>query len=145
MQEFSLRQRIPGRRLIAARSVMRGTLTEAGVNLEKRVKIMKIVPFLAATGVLALLAGCAQQEEPMVRPQPVFDKFGGGSCEGDWIYVPGTAPEYAECVPPDECEPVYDSAGNLIDCPPVRRPDPGRGDGTSSTSTSASPTSGPRP
>jgi hypothetical protein len=123
---------------------MRGTLPETGENLEKRVKRMKIVPILAATGVVALLAGCAQQEEPMVRPQPVFDKFGGGSCEGEWIYVPGAAPEYAECVPPDECEPVYDTAGNLIECVPGRRPDPGRSDGTSSTSTPR-PTAGARP
>ena len=123
-----------------ARVVMRGTLRDAGANLKKRVQKMKIVPILAAIGALALLAGCAQQEEPMVRPQPVFDKYGGGSCEGEWIYVPGTVPEYDECVPPDECEPVYDTAGNLIECLPERRPDPGRSDGTSTTSTPRSPT-----
>ena len=59
-----------------ARVVMRGTLRDAGANLKKRVQKMKIVPILAATGALALLAGCAQQEEPMVRPEPVFNKYG---------------------------------------------------------------------
>lgn len=123
---------------------MRGTLADAGETQAEKEKKMKIAPILAASAVAALLAACAQQEEPMIRPQPVFDKYGEGSCEGEWVYVPGTAPEYAECVPPDECEPVYDSAGNLIECPPERRPDPGRNDGTSSTSTPR-PSTGARP
>ena len=96
---------------------------------------MNIVRLSALAGIALILAGCAQQEETMVRPQPTFDKFGNASCEGGWIYVPGTAPEYAECVPPDECEPVYDSAGNVLEClPPPRRPS-GGSDGSSSSST----------
>lgn len=95
---------------------------------------MKIVTIPAAAGVALILAACAQQEEPMVRPQPVFDKSGQGSCEGEWIYVPGTVPELAECVPPEECEPVYDTAGNLIDCLPPNRRDPGGNGGSGSAS-----------
>lgn len=91
---------------------------------------MKIMNFIASAGVIGILAACAQQEEPtMVRPEPMFDKYGGGSCEGDWIYVPGTVPEESTCVPPDECEPVYNSAGQVIECPPPpRRPDRDRDD-----------------
>lgn len=94
---------------------------------------MKVINLCTALGVVGLLAACGQQEEPqLVRPEPVYDKFGGGSCEGNWIYVPGTAPQPDQCVPPDECEPSYDTAGNVIDClPPSRRPDPGRNDGSS--------------
>ena len=87
---------------------------------------MKAHYTIAVLSVAGMLAACAQQDEPGIRPQPIFDKFGGGACEDGWIYVPGTAPERAECVPPDECDdPVYDSAGNVIDCPPPppRRPD----------------------
>lgn len=81
---------------------------------------MNIVKFAGCAAVAALLAGCAQQEEPatMVPPQPVFDKYGGGSCEGNWVYVPGAVPELAECVPPDDCEYIIDSTGQTFPCPP---------------------------
>ncbi len=79
---------------------------------------------LGALGVTVILAGCAQTEEPaFVRPEPVYDKF-GGECEGDFIYIPGSVPEYDECVPEDECEPTYDAAGNIIDCIPPEERDP---------------------
>ncbi|MXQ07586.1 hypothetical protein GQ651_06980 [Alphaproteobacteria bacterium GH1-50] len=84
---------------------------------------MKSVIVTAATGAALFLAGCAQQEEPApVRPEPMFDKFGGGTCTEGYVYVPGSVPERAECVPDDECEPVYDSTGAVIDCPPPRYP-----------------------
>ncbi len=97
---------------------------------------MKPINLCVALGVVALVAGCAQQEEPtMVRPEPVYNKFGSGACEGDWIYIPGTVPELDECVPPDECEPVYDSAGNVIEClPETRRPNPDGSDDSSDSS-----------
>lgn len=108
---------------------------------------MKTIKLCATLGVVGILAACAQQEEPtMVRPEPVYDKFGGsGSCEGDWIYVPGSVPQLDQCLPPDECEPVYDTAGNVIEClPDPRRPDPSRNDGTSDSSGTGgrSPTGG---
>lgn len=79
---------------------------------------MKLKPLMAVLGVVGLLSACAQQEEvTMVKPQPTFDKFGNGSCDDGWVYVPGAAP-VDPCIPEDECEPVYDSAGNIIDCLP---------------------------
>lgn len=79
---------------------------------------MKLNAFMAIFGVVALLSGCVQQEEvAMVKPQPTFDKFGNGSCEDGLIYVPGST-VVDPCIPEDECEPVYDSAGNIIDCLP---------------------------
>lgn len=110
---------------------------------------MKAIKLCALTGIAGMLAACAQQEEPtLIRPEPVYNKFGDGSCEGDWIYVPGSAPQRDECVPPDECEPVYDTAGNLIECLPPRYPDAGGGDdgGRSSTGgTATTAAGGPRP
>ncbi|MEM9427622.1 MAG: hypothetical protein AAGA06_13075 [Pseudomonadota bacterium] len=111
---------------------------------------MKAIKLCAAFGVIGLLAACAQQEEPpVIKPQPVYDKFGGsGSCVGGYIYVPGTVPELDECIPEDECDPVYAADGSLIDCiPPSRFPDPGGDDdndrGRTSTGTTAA--GGPRP
>ncbi len=61
----------------------------------------------------------------MIAPQPVYDKFGGGSCEGDYIYIPGAPPRIDQCIPEDECDPVYDSTGQIIEClPPNRGRDP---------------------
>lgn len=94
---------------------------------------MTLLKFTAGAAAAALLAACAQQEEPtMVRPQPVFDKFGEGSCEGEWIYIPGTVPQYAECVPPEDCEMIVTATGQTVPCPPptYRRP-VGSNDGTS--------------
>lgn len=79
---------------------------------------MKLHVFMAAVGVVGLLSACAQQEEvTMVKPQPTFDKFGNGSCDEGLIYVPG-ADVVDPCVPEDECRPVYDSAGNVLECLP---------------------------
>ncbi|MEO1537262.1 MAG: hypothetical protein AAFR73_05985 [Pseudomonadota bacterium] len=93
---------------------------------------MKAIKLFATLGVVGMLAACAQQEEPtLVAPEPVYNKFGDGGCEGGWIYVSGSVPEFDECVPPEECESVYDTAGNIIECiPESTRPDPSRDDGT---------------
>ena len=90
---------------------------------------MSLTRFMATLGVAATLVACAQTETTtMVRPEPVFDKFGNGSCEAGWIYTPGAAPEEL-CVPEDECvNPVQTASG--IYCPPVYRQeqDDGRDD-----------------
>lgn len=83
---------------------------------------MKLLHFIAIAGIAGLLSACTQQEEvTMVSPQPTFDKFGNGACEEGYIYVPGSVPTLP-CIPEDECEPVYDSAGNVIECLPPRVP-----------------------
>ncbi len=106
---------------------------------------MKLHAIMATAGIVALLAGCAQQEEhAMVAPEPTFDKYGNGSCDEGWIYVPGAAPENP-CIPEDECDPVYDSAGNIIDCPPPRTPIPDDGDPISRGSATAGTPGGARP
>ena len=91
---------------------------------------MNAIKLCVAVGVIGMLAACAQQEEPpVIKPQPVYNKFGEGSCEGEWIYVPGAAPQFDECVPPEDCDPVYAADGSIIECPPPPRyPDPGGGD-----------------
>ncbi len=91
---------------------------------------MNAIKLCAAIGVAGLLAACAQQEEPtMVAPQPVYDKFGGGSCEGDYIYIPGAPPQIDQCIPDDECEPYYNTATQQTEClPPNRYPDPNDGE-----------------
>ena len=92
---------------------------------------MRLFQMIAGSAVVGLLAACAQQEEPvMVRPQPVFDKFGGGSCEGEWIYIPGSVPEFAECVPPEECEPTASTITAVIPCPPYNQPRNPNSDGS---------------
>lgn len=79
---------------------------------------MKTIKLVALAGIAGLLAACAQQEEmTMVSPEPVFDKYGGGSCEEGYIYIPGTAPQPPQCVPEDECEMVTVADGSVI-CPP---------------------------
>ena len=73
----------------------------------------------------AMVAACSQPEpERMVTPEPVFNKYGDGACEEGYDFVAGTAAQPPVCIPDDGCTPVYDSAGNVIDCPPP----PGRGD-----------------
>ena len=87
---------------------------------------MNVLKVIASVGIAAVIAGCAQQEEiTMVAPEPVFDKFGGGSCEEGYIYVPGAAFEPSVCVPEDECEGIVNADGSEVPCPP---PPPGRDD-----------------
>ncbi|AZQ67735.1 hypothetical protein EF888_11675 [Silicimonas algicola] len=89
---------------------------------------MSLTKFMATLGTAAILTACAQTETTMVRPEPVFDKYGNGSCQEGWIYTPGAAPQQL-CVPEDEClQPVQTASG--IYCPPVyRQPqDDGRDD-----------------
>ncbi|MEO9825105.1 MAG: hypothetical protein ABJF50_11880 [Paracoccaceae bacterium] len=95
---------------------------------------MKLHVFMAAVGVVGLLSACAQQEEvTMVKPQPTFDKFGNGSCDEGLIYVPG-ADVIDPCIPEDECEPVYDSAGNVLECLPIFEVQEDNGSGTTGRS-----------
>ena len=88
---------------------------------------------VTAIAVSLVLAGCAQQEEepPVIRGEPTYDKFGGiNGCEDGYIYVPGAAP-IDQCLPPDDdCDPVTTADGQTIPCPPpVRNPnDPLGGD-----------------
>ncbi len=82
---------------------------------------MKIFKLGTAVALSAMLAACAQQEEPrtMVSPEPVFDKYGGGSCEEGYIYQPGTA--YQPPVCEEDCDAAVDSTGAPIPCPPPSR------------------------
>ena len=105
----------------------------------------RLVPAVFFCGAFAL-AGCAQQEETLVRAEPVFDKYGNGGCiddGGDIVYIPGTVPE--ELVPCDEIceeEPIYDAAGNLIDpCLPPPQDDSSDNDG-GGRGTTINPTTG---
>lgn len=101
---------------------------------------MKLQVLLAPVCIIGMLSACAQQEEvTMVKPQPTFDKFGNGSCDEGLIYVPG-ADVIDPCIPEDECEPVYDTAGTLIECLPPRIPVQEDGDNPGGTSTGRSPT-----
>ena len=87
--------------------------------------MMSLTKFMATLGTAAILTACAQTETTMVRPEPVFDKYGSGSCQEGWIYTPGAAP-MSQCVPEDEClQPVQTASG--IYCPPVYQRDPGDG------------------
>ena len=107
---------------------------------------MKSLVTTALAGAALVLAGCAQQEEPApVRPEPMFDKFGGGTCTEGYVYVPGTIPELAECIPDDDCEPVYDTSGAIIDCPPPPRgvPRDAGSDSSSTGTTGRDPTGAP--
>jgi len=93
---------------------------------------MKIFNIAASVGIAGILAACASQPEPMISPEPTFDKFGGGACEEGYVYLPGTAPQPPECIPEDDCDPVTLSDGSVVwDCPP---PPPDRGRDDSSTS-----------
>ena len=76
-------------------------------------------------GMSALLAACSQPDQPReIRPQPVFDKFGGGSCVGGFVYVAGAAPGQAECIPEEDCN-LGTAADGSVSClpPSERRPD----------------------
>ena len=93
---------------------------------------MNIFQAGATIAIVGLLSACAQQEEhlTMVSPQPVFDKYGEGSCEEGYIYVPGAA-QVPRCVPEDECiEETGLTAANIPCPPPYQRPDDGDDDST---------------
>ena len=99
---------------------------------------MKALQISALVGILGILAACAQQPEP-IRPQPVFDKLGTGSCQDGYVYVPGTAPT-EPCVPIDECEGLTGADGATIPClPPGGRDDD---DGRTPTGTPGTPRTG---
>ena len=99
---------------------------------------MNIKQIASLACVAAVLGACAQQEEaPDIRPQPVYDKYGGGSCEDGYTYIPGTTVQPDECIPDDECEPGMTSPAAGIPCPPPRRGDDDRDD---SSTTGRSPT-----
>lgn len=103
---------------------------------------MKSISFYAAVGVTSILTACSQPESlPMITPEPVFDKQGGGSCEEGYDYVPGTTAQPPVCIPDDGCTPVYDTAGNVIDCPPPPR----RGGDDDSSTGRGTPTPGAGP
>ena len=72
--------------------------------------------------ILGVLAACAQQEEPMtmVAPEPVFDKYGTGSCDEGYVYVAGAA-QVPRCVPEDECIDSTQVGAASIPCPPPTR------------------------
>ena len=89
---------------------------------------MKLIQYSGLIGIAGILAACASQPEPQIAPEPMFDKFGGGTCEEGYVYIPGTVPELAECVPEDECDPITLADGSVVwDCPPPGR-DPGDDD-----------------
>ncbi len=82
---------------------------------------LKIIALLCSA---AVLAACAQQEEPapmVMSAEPVFNKMGDVvGCTDGRTYVPGTAPMEDPCAPPgDECDPdTYGTAARPMDCPP---------------------------
>ena len=104
---------------------------------------MKVFDIIACVGIVGVLAACASQPEPMISPEPTFDKFGGGACEEGFVYVPGTAPQPPECIPEDDCDPITLADGSVVlDCtppPPNRDRDPDRDD---SSTTGRDPTTG---
>ena len=90
----------------------------------------------AGLGLVLVVAACAQPAAvtaPMMGPEPLFNKFGEGSCEAGYTYVPGTAPQPPQCVP-DDCQISYDAAGapNIL-CAPVPQREGGRDPQGSST------------
>ncbi len=75
---------------------------------------------LGVLAVPALLAACAQQEEPRgIQGQILLDKMGNPAGCTSGIYIPG-APFEDQCQPRDgECDPQ--AATFDPDCPPPRR------------------------
>ena len=86
---------------------------------------MSVLRLLGTVTVAGMVAACGQPEPdaPVVRGQPVFDKFGGiAGCESG-EYIPGAAQEF-QCLPPtDDCIEGYNAAGQPIPCPPRRDDD----------------------
>lgn len=104
---------------------------------------MKFLNVAGFVGIAGVLAACASQPEPMISPEPTFDKFGSGACEEGYVYVPGTAPQPPECIPEDDCDPITLADGSVEwDCtppPPDRDRDQDRDDSSTSGRT---PTTG---
>lgn len=79
-------------------------------------RFFKLAGYVAIAGVLA---ACASQPEPMITPEPTFDKFGSGSCQEVCVCVPETAPQPPECIPEDDCDPITLADGSVEwDCQP---------------------------
>ena len=87
---------------------------------------MTLPRVFTALALPVLVAACAQQEErPVIQGQLIFDKFGGpiGCDQGE--YIPG-APNYLQCLPPDEaCEDPAFSNNPFCRPPPGRQPNGG--------------------
>ncbi len=95
---------------------------------------MKFLNIAGFVGIAGVLTACASQPEPMIAPEPTFDKYGSGACEEGYVYVPGTAPQPPECIPEDDCDPITLADGSVVwDCPPPP-PRRDRGDDDSSSS-----------
>ncbi len=102
---------------------------------------MRLIDVTALLGATALVAACAQQPEPMtINPEPMHDKFGGGSCVAGYTYVPGAGMEADQCIPEDDCAPSTSTAAPTPCLPP-----PGRGGNDSSTTSSGRPTGSSTP
>ncbi len=82
---------------------------------------------LCVLAVPAVLAACAQQEEPRaIQGQILLNKMGEPVGCTSGIYIPG-APFEDQCRPPDgECDPQF--ANFDPDCPPPGRRDMPSGD-----------------
>ena len=80
---------------------------------------MNVIKLSSTLVIAGMLTACAQQEEPMtmVGMEPVFDKYGGGSCEEGYVYIPGTATTPPVCEP-EECEESSTVGAAAIPCPP---------------------------
>jgi len=105
---------------------------------------MKLTTIASGISLAVLLSACAQQETataPPIGPEPMFDKYGGGTCEEGYSYVPGATPQQALCVPED-CEATFNADGSpAIVCPPPR---PGRDPDDSSDGGNRVPGTAPR-
>ena len=96
---------------------------------------MKLVNLVAVMGMATLVVACAQQREPnIIHPEPMHDKFGGGSCIAGYTYVPGTGVQQDTCIPDDECQ-SSSVAGAADQCLP--------GDGRNSRNPGAPGTTAP--
>ena len=100
---------------------------------------MKFIHLSAVVGIAGLLGACSQPET-LVAPEPMFDKYGGGSCSEGYVYIPGTAQRPPECIPDDGCIPTVNADGSVEECPPpYRRPDSDGNDSSSTGSGTSTP------
>ena len=73
-----------------------------------------------------------QPEPPMIRGEPMYDKYGGiVGCE-DGVYIPGAPPAQQCLPPPEDCRINVPGAAptnsSLPPCPPSRQPRDDRDD-----------------